>query len=57
MNASQSPQNDEPNESDLDEWYDNQCQQVASRTVPVNVEHFVTCRYKGEMSPGQVTVV
>ena len=52
-----SQQDDEDDESDLDEWYVNRCQQLVSRTVRVNVEDFVVCRYEGEIFPGQVTAV
>lgn len=44
--------------SDLDEWYDKECEKSAPQaTNEIDEEDFVICRYEGELFPGQVTKV
>ena len=48
----------EPDGSDLDEWYDKECEKHAPQVSnEINEEDFVICRYEGELFPGQVTKV
>ena len=55
--ASEEDESDELS-SDLDEWYDGRCTQLAAEaTSIIRVDDFVVCMYEGELFPGQVTNV
>ena len=55
--ASMQPMENEETDSDVDDWYDKQCNQLAPQTIHVSEEYFVICRYEGEFFPGPVTIV